>query len=49
MLHIMLSDSKGQIGIVSLESSGIEITDLITVDKTRIFKEMSFKILKSIS
>ena len=41
--HIMLSDSKGQIGIVSLESSGIEMTDLITVDKTRIFKEMSFK------
>ena len=41
--HIMLSDSKGQIGIVSLESSGIEMTDLNTVDKTRIFKEMSFK------
>ena len=41
--HIMLSDSKGQIGIVSLESSGIEMTDLITVDKTRIFQEMSFK------
>jgi alkylation response protein AidB-like acyl-CoA dehydrogenase len=41
--HIMLSDRKGQIGIVSLESSGIEMIDLITVDKTRIFKEMSFK------
>ena len=26
--HIMLSDKKGQIGIVSLESSGIEIIDL---------------------
>ena len=41
--HIMLSDKKGQIGIVSLESSGIEIIDLITVDKTRIFKEVIFK------
>jgi len=41
--HIVLSDKKGQIGIVSLESSGIEMVDLITVDKTRIFKEMTFK------
>ncbi len=41
--HIILSDKRGQIGVVSLDSSGIEVVDLITVDKTRIFKEMSFK------
>ena len=41
--HIMVSDKDGQIGIVSLESSGIEIVDLITVDKTRVFKEIIFK------
>ena len=41
--HIILSDKKGQVGVVSIESSGIEMVDLITVDKTRIFKEMIFK------
>ena len=41
--HVMLSDQMGQIGIVSMESEGIEVIDLITVDKTRIFKEMCFK------
>ena len=41
--HIMVCDKDGQIGIVSLESSGIEIVDLITVDKTRVFKEIIFK------
>ena len=41
--HIILSDKRGRIGVVSLDSSGIEVVDLITVDKTRIFKEMSFK------
>ena len=35
----MLSDSKGQIGIVSLESSGIEMTDLITVIKQEYLKK----------
>ena len=41
--HIMVCDKDGQIGIVSLESTGIEVVDLITVDKTRVFKEIIFK------
>ena len=41
--HVMLCDKKGQIGLVSLESQGIEIIDLTTVDKTRTYKEMIFK------
>ncbi len=41
--HVMLADKKGQIGIVPLDSDGIEIVDLTTVDKTRTFKEMRFK------
>ena len=41
--HIMLANEDGKIGVVSMESSGIEIIDLITVDKTRVFKEMHFK------
>ena len=41
--HVMVSNKDGQIGIVSLDSNGIEIVDLITVDKTRIFKEIIFK------
>tara|TARA_B100001248_G_scaffold159526_1_gene120303 strand:+ start:316 stop:1404 length:1089 start_codon:yes stop_codon:yes gene_type:complete len=40
--HIMVSNKDGQVGIVSLDSNGIEIIDLITVDKTRIFKEIIF-------
>ena len=41
--HIMVTNKDGQIGIVSLDSNGIKIVDLITVDKTRIFKEIIFK------
>ncbi len=41
--HVMLADKKGQVGIVSLDSDGIEIIDLTTVDKTRTFKEMRFE------
>ena len=41
--HAMISDKNGQIGVVSLDSSGIKIIDLVTVDKTRTFKEMHFK------
>ena len=40
--HVMVSDEEGQIGIVSLDSDGIEMIDLITVDKTRTFTEMYF-------
>ncbi len=40
--HIMVSNKDGQVGIISLDSNGIEIIDLITVDKTRIFKEIIF-------
>ena len=41
--HIMVSNKDGRIGIVSLDSDGIEVVDLITVDRTRIFKEIIFK------
>ena len=41
--HVMLSDCNGQIVIVSIESEGIEIIDLTTVDKTRTYKEIRFK------
>ena len=41
--HVMLADKTGQIGVISLDSNGIEIIDLTTVDKTRSFKEMRFK------
>ena len=41
--HVMLCNKDGQIGFVSLDSKGIEIIDLITVDKTRTYKEISFK------
>ena len=41
--HVMLCDKKGQIGFVSLDSEGIKIIDLTTVDKTRTYKEMSFE------
>ena len=40
--HLMVSDKNGQLGIVSMESSEIEIINLITVDKTRIFQEILF-------
>ena len=39
----MLADKTGQIGVVSLDSNGIEIVNLTTVDKTRSYKEMRFK------
>ena len=41
--HIMVSNKDGRIGIVSLDSDGIEVVDLITVDRTRIFKEIILK------
>ena len=41
--HIMVCDKDGQIVIVSLGATGIEVVDLITVDKTRVFKEIIFK------
>ena len=41
--HVMLCDKEGKIGFVSLDSEGVEIIDLITVDKTRIYKEMNFE------
>ena len=40
--HLMVSDKNGQLGIVSMESSEIEIINLITVDKTRVFQEILF-------
>ena len=40
--HVMLSDKKGQIGVVNLKSAGIKEVDLTTVDKTRIFREIRF-------
>ena len=41
--HVMLCNDEGQIGIVSLDSKGIDSIELTTVDKTRTFKEMHFK------
>ena len=38
----MVSDASGKIGIVSIEDKNIEIVDLITVDKTRTYKEIKF-------
>ena len=40
--HLLVSNSNGVIGSVSLDSQGIECVDLITVDKTRVFKEINF-------
>ena len=39
---ILVSDASGKIGIVSIEDKNIEIVDLITVDKTRTYKEIKF-------
>jgi alkylation response protein AidB-like acyl-CoA dehydrogenase len=39
----MLSDKNGMIGIVESSSSGIEITELVAVDKTRNFLEVQLK------
>ncbi|MFL2704614.1 MAG: acyl-CoA dehydrogenase family protein [Gammaproteobacteria bacterium] len=41
--HLMLSDKNGMIGIVESSSSGIEITELVAVDKTRNFLEVQLK------
>ncbi|MAR94830.1 MAG: acyl-CoA dehydrogenase [Gammaproteobacteria bacterium] len=41
--HVMLCDKEGKIGFVSLDSKGVEIIDLTTVDKTRTYKEMRFE------
>ncbi len=40
--NILVSDASGKIGIVSIEDKNIEIVDLITVDKTRTYKEINF-------
>ena len=40
--HVLVSDASGKIGIVSIEDKNIEIVDLITVDKTRTYKEIKF-------
>ena len=40
--HVMLCNKEGQIGVVSLDSVGIETINLTTVDKTRTYKEMHF-------
>ena len=39
---VLVSDASGKIGIVSIEDKNIEIVDLITVDKTRTYKEIKF-------
>ena len=39
---VLVSDATGKIGIVSIEDKNIEIVDLITVDKTRTYKEIKF-------
>ena len=39
---ILVSDASGKIGIISIEDKNIEIVDLITVDKTRTYKEIKF-------
>ena len=39
---ILISDASGKIGVVSIEDKNIEIVDLITVDKTRTYKEIKF-------
>ena len=40
--HVMLCNKDGQIGVVSLDSAGIETINLTTVDKTRMYQEMNF-------
>jgi len=39
---VLVSDANGKIGIASIEDKNIEIVDLITVDKTRTYKEIKF-------
>ena len=38
----MLCNKDGQIGVVSLDSVGVETINLTTVDKTRMYQEMNF-------
>ena len=38
--HLMLSDANGVIGLVSTNSSGVEIVELTAVDKTRSYSEV---------
>ena len=40
--HVMICDNAGKIGIVCLNSQGIDTIELTTVDKTRTYKEMHF-------
>tara|TARA_X000000368_G_scaffold407534_1_gene387076 strand:- start:1128 stop:2216 length:1089 start_codon:yes stop_codon:yes gene_type:complete len=40
--HVLLCDNTGKIGIVSLDSKGVDAINLTTVDKTRTYKEMCF-------
>ena len=44
--HIMLADKNGQIGILDIDSKGVEIIKLKTVDRTRNFMEVEFKDVK---
>ena len=41
--HVIICDKEGKIGFISLDSEGIEIINLTTVDKTRTYKEMNFE------
>ena len=45
--HLLLADDKGQIFIVDTKSAGIEIVQLITVDKTRQYAEVICKNLEA--
>ena len=38
-----MADEKGQLGITDLNSDGIEVLNLTTIDKTRSFKEITFR------
>ena len=40
--HVMICNNTGKIGIVCLNSQGIDTIELTTVDKTRTYKEMHF-------
>ena len=41
--HLLVSDTNGVLGIVPLDHETISSIDLITVDKTRIYKEIKFE------
>ena len=41
--HLLVSDVDGVLGMIALDHKNINYVDLITVDKTRIYKEIKFK------